>query len=33
MEKEKYEPLEMEIIVFDAEDVITGSSDTETKVL
>ena len=31
MEKEKYTPLEMEIIVFDAEDVITESNDTEAK--
>ena len=26
---EAYEPLEMEIIVFDCEDVITTSGDTE----
>ena len=27
MEKEKYEPVELEIIVFDAEDVITESKE------
>ena len=26
---EKYEALEMEVIAFDAEDVITASGDTE----
>ena len=30
MEKEKYEPLELEIIAFDAEDVITSSDQIET---
>ena len=30
MEKEKYEPLELEIIAFDAEDVITSSDQNET---
>ena len=33
MEKEKYEPMEMEIIVFDTEDVITVSNPTETPPL
>ncbi len=33
MEKEKYEPMEMEVIVFDAEDVITVSNPTETPPL
>ena len=28
--KEKYEELELEVIAFDGEDVITNSSDTET---
>ena len=27
MNKEKYEELQIEVIVFDAEDVVTGSSE------
>ena len=27
---ERYEPLEMEVILFDTEDVITASNPTET---
>ena len=27
---ETYEPLEMEVVAFDAEDVITASSEVET---
>jgi hypothetical protein len=30
MEKEKYEELEMEVITFENEDVITSSNPTDT---
>ena len=30
MDKEKYEPVEIEVIAFDADDVISVSNPTET---